>query len=64
MLRIAMLITILAFAAPAHAGIFDFFRIRSTPRVASVRVQGVQKSAPKYRKECGPNGCRLVPVNP
>jgi hypothetical protein len=60
---IIMLIAIFALAAPAHAGILDFFRFRGTPRVAGVRVPVLPKSAPKYRKECGPNGCRLVPVN-
>jgi hypothetical protein len=67
MLRIALLIAIavLAFATPADAGFFDAFRFRSTPRGTVMRLPNVQgKAAVKFKYECGPSGCRLVPVSP
>ena len=56
-----LFVAVVLFASPAYAGLFDRFRIRSTPRAVTVRVPNVQ-GAKTYRVECSNGTCRRVEV--
>lgn len=60
--KFVLFLAVVLLASPASAGLFDAFRIRSNSRATVVRMPHVQKSATKFKYECGPNGCRIVPV--
>lgn len=62
MRSLVLFLAVVAFASTAHAGLFDAFRLRSNGRATVVRLPNVQKSATKFRVECGPNGCRRIEV--